>query len=65
MNQANKPNRAKAKPNKPAKSAVSSSEMKVTTVKGKAGLHSRNVHQGRYDFPKLTACAARAETFCD
>ncbi|UUM29497.1 23S rRNA (adenine(1618)-N(6))-methyltransferase RlmF [Vibrio japonicus] len=29
--------------------------MKAITVKGKAGLHPRNLHQGRYDFPKLIA----------
>ncbi|WP_371133663.1 23S rRNA (adenine(1618)-N(6))-methyltransferase RlmF [Vibrio japonicus] len=55
MNQANKPSRAKAQTNKPSKPAVKQSEMKAITVKGKAGLHPRNLHQGRYDFPKLIA----------
>lgn len=63
MNQANKPNRAKAKPNKSAKPTVNTREMKVTTVKGKAGLHSRNAHQGRYDFPKLTAALPELKPF--
>lgn len=63
MNQANKPNRAKAKPNTSAKPAVNASEMKVTAVKGKTGLHSRNVHQGRYDFPKLTAALPELKRF--
>jgi len=31
------------------------SEMKVVTIKGQKGLHKRNLHQGRYDFAKLTA----------
>ncbi|KOO13125.1 23S rRNA methyltransferase [Vibrio xuii] len=31
----------------------SDSQMKVITLKGKAGLHTRNLHQGRYDFEKL------------
>lgn len=29
------------------------SEMKVTMVKGKAGLHKRNLHHSRYDFNQL------------
>lgn len=43
-------------PNKPIKtSAPQTSAMKVTNVKGHKGLHKRNLHQGRYDFVKLTA----------
>lgn len=55
MNPVNKPSRAKSKTDKPSKSAVKKSEVKVTNVKGKAGLHPRNLHQGRYNFPQLIA----------
>lgn len=45
--------------NKPAKTSRKESAqatgMKVIKVKGKAGLHKNNLHQGRYDFSKLTA----------
>ncbi|GAK83337.1 ribosomal RNA large subunit methyltransferase F [Vibrio ponticus] len=34
-------------------SPVQTSSMLVTTVAGKAGLHKRNLHQGRYDFERL------------
>ncbi|EGA70459.1 23S rRNA mA1618 methyltransferase [Vibrio sinaloensis DSM 21326] len=61
MHSNNKPKREKAKPtrskNRSTKSAnkqeVSVKTLKVTNVKGKAGLHSNNLHQGRYDFKKL------------
>ncbi|MBN3571991.1 23S rRNA (adenine(1618)-N(6))-methyltransferase RlmF [Vibrio neptunius] len=37
------------------KGTLNASEMKVVTIKGQKGLHKRNLHQGRYDFAKLTA----------
>lgn len=36
-----------------SKSSSEQPELKVVTHKGKAGLHPRNVHQGRYDFALL------------
>ncbi|RTZ14479.1 23S rRNA (adenine(1618)-N(6))-methyltransferase RlmF [Vibrio aquaticus] len=48
MTRLNKPHRQ----SKQTKDA-SASTMKVVTVKGKAGLHKRNLHQGRYDFTQL------------
>ncbi|WP_374144806.1 23S rRNA (adenine(1618)-N(6))-methyltransferase RlmF [Vibrio sp. NTOU-M3] len=49
-------NNAKTKPAKSKKggaSLASKSTMKFTQVKGKAGLHARNPHVGRYDFDEL------------
>ena len=64
MNQANKPNRAKAKQNKSSKAETTKQpEMKVTTVKGIPGLHKRNLHQGRYDFSKLVAALPELKRF--
>ncbi|KJY83384.1 23S rRNA methyltransferase [Vibrio galatheae] len=35
------------------KDLAKKSQMKVVSVTGHKGLHKRNLHQGRYDFPKL------------
>jgi len=43
----------KTRANSHSKTEQKSTEMKVITIKGKPGLHSRNVHQGRYDFAEL------------
>lgn len=39
----------------------SQSSLKVITIKGKAGLHKRNVHHGRYDFAKLVQVTPELE----
>ena len=57
MTRPNKPNRQ----SKPTKDA-NTSTMKVVTVKGKAGLHKRNVHQGRYDFTELVKALPELQT---
>ncbi len=50
----NETTRAKRKPQKNrAAHKPQTSEMLVTKVTGKAGLHKRNLHQGRYDFERL------------
>ncbi|NOH80038.1 23S rRNA (adenine(1618)-N(6))-methyltransferase RlmF [Vibrio sp. RE86] len=57
MTRPNKPHRQ----SKPTKDA-STPTMKVVTVKGKTGLHKRNVHQGRYDFAKLVEALPELQT---
>lgn len=46
--------RSKNRSTKPSKrSEASAKTMAVSNVKGKAGLHRKNLHQGRYDFNRL------------
>lgn len=47
----NKPNRNKT--NQANKAKATSTTMVVNKIAGKAGLHKRNVHTGRYDFVRL------------